>query len=92
MSISVLAFITVWLLGLLSWVAAFVCYARARRHYIGPRGLLAFIFPIGRLRPSNYTAEGASILRWQFMFMIAFLGLVALGTVVARLQFTGHQP
>jgi len=32
--------------------------------------------PIGRLKPSNYTVDGASILRWQFLFMLVFLGLV----------------
>jgi len=84
-------FIIVWLLGLLSWLAGIVCYVRARRHYIGPRGLLAFIFPIGRLKPSNYTAEGASILRWQFVFMIGFMCLVTIGIVIAKLQFNGYQ-
>lgn len=75
---SVLACYIVGLLALLTWVAGVVCYVRARRHYNGPRGLLAFIFPIGRLGPSNYTAAGVSILRWQYVFMVAFLGLVAM--------------
>ena len=87
---SVLAFIIVWLLGLMSWVAGVVCYFRARRHYIGPNGVLAFAFPIARLRPSNYTAEGAAILRWQFVFIGIFLGLVAVGFTIANLQFDGH--
>jgi hypothetical protein len=91
MSPAVLAFVIVWFLGLLSWVAALVCYVRARRYYVGPRGLVDFFFPIGRLRPSNYTAEGASILRWQFVLMIVFLGLVVIGTVIAKLQLNGHQ-
>jgi hypothetical protein len=87
---AVVAFIIVWLVALLSWVAGFVCYFRTRRHYIGPKGLLAFFFPIGRLRPSNYTPEGASILRWQFAFMIVFLCMVALGMAIASRQFNGH--
>jgi hypothetical protein len=73
----------------MTWLAGVVCYVRARRHYIGPKGLLAFIFPIGRLRPSNYTAEVASILRWQFVFMIVLLCLVGIGMGIAMLQFHG---
>lgn len=79
-----LPFLIALFLALLSWVAAFICCVRARRHYVGPRGLLAFIFPIGRLRPSNYTTRGVSILRWQFVFMIAFLLVIALATGIGN--------
>jgi hypothetical protein len=91
MPLSVPTFIIVWLVALLSWVAAIVCYVRSRRHYVGPRGFLAFLFPIGRLKPSNYTVEGASILRWQFVFMMVFLCLVAVGSVIANLQLNSHR-
>jgi len=52
--------------------------------------LLAFLFPIGRLRPTNYTIEGVSILRWQFVFMAVFLILVLIGGVIANLKFHGQ--
>jgi hypothetical protein len=89
MPILVQVFVILWVLALMTWLAGIVCYVRARRHYIGPKGLLPFIFPIGRLRPSNYTAEGASILRWQFLFMIVFLCLVGIGIDIGKLEFPG---
>ena len=87
----ILAFAMVWLLGLASWIAGVVCYLRARRYYVGPKGLLTFILPIGRLRPSNYSAAGPSLIRWQFRFMLIFLGTVLGGLAIAHFQFSGHQ-
>lgn len=86
---SVAAFTIVWVLALMLWVAGLACYVRARRHYIGPKGLLASMLPIGRLRPSNYTTQGVAILRWQFIFMLAFLVLIAVGFTIATTQFDG---
>ena len=91
MPAAVVAFAVVWILGLLTWVAGAVCFFRARRHYQGPRGLLASLFPLGRLWPSNYAAPGVSLLRWQYLFIAIFLALVAIGFGIAETQFHGYQ-
>jgi hypothetical protein len=86
----ILAFVVVWLLGLVSWVAGLAFHLRARRYYVGPKGFAAFIFPIARLKPSNYLAAGVSLLRWEFRCMAIFLCTVAAGFAISYFQFHGH--
>jgi hypothetical protein len=83
-----LAFLVILLVGLVVWVAALVCHLRARRHYVGPTGFFASVLPIARLRPSNYSAAGASLVRWELRCMLAFLCLIAIDFVIAHSQFT----
>ena len=90
MLLAVLVFDAIWILALVSWVAAIICYFRARRHYVGPTGILTLISPIARLKPSNYSAAGASLIRWEFRFILLFLSLVAIGTVIAHTILIGH--
>jgi hypothetical protein len=92
MSSEIRAFVVVWLLALVSWVAGFVFHLLAGRYYIGPKNVLTFIFPISRLKPSNYSAAGVSLLRWEFRCAAIFLCLVATGFAISYFRFHGHTP
>ncbi len=84
------SFIVVWLLGLVSWVAGLVLHLLARRHYIGPKGFATFFFPIARLKPSNYSADGVLLLRWEFRCIAVFLCTTTVGFAIGYLHLHGQ--
>ena len=90
MSFESRVFLVILFLALLSWVAGLVFYILARSHYIGSKGAAAFIFPIGRMFPSNYAPAGAPLLRGLFYCMAIFACLIATSFAIAYFRFSGN--
>jgi|HubBroStandDraft_1064217.scaffolds.fasta_scaffold952875_1 multidrug efflux pump subunit AcrB len=83
-------FWAIYLVAIASWVTALIFYRRARKHYLGPTGWAQLRNPFARYISTNYTADGASLLRWQFIFMGIFAISCLVALVFARIKTLGH--
>ena len=84
------SFLVIYGVGLAAWVLAFIFHRRARRHYRGPNGWALLINPFARYRSKNYTAAGASLLRWELICVGVFVIACLVGFVIAREKTQGH--
>jgi hypothetical protein len=89
-SFGVEIFLTIYAVAIASWVLAFMFYRRARKHYVGPRGWALLRNPLARYMSTNYTAGGASLLRWQFISIAIFVIACLAGLVLAHIKTLGH--
>jgi len=83
-------FLTVYAVGIASWIIGVFLHLRARQYYLGPKGWALIFKPFAQYMSKNYTADGVSLLRWEFICMGIFTMACIVGLVIARIKTLGH--